>query len=907
MQLVGRERERERVRALLDEALAGRGNALVVRGEAGMGKTALLADAVASQSEFTVTRLDGIESEMELPYAGLHRLLLPFTDVVDELPQRQRNAVRSAFGTGDMPEVPDRFAVGLATLSILDRAATRSPLLCVVDDVQWVDRDSLDALALAGRRLGAERVAMLFSGREDAQGASLDGLPVLQLDGLATDDALSLVRHAVDGGLPDHVAANVVRATGGTPLAILELGRAFSADQLSWRTMLPEPLPIGRHLEAHFLRAVADLPERTQTYLLLVAAEPSGDTSVVSNAAATLGVSGSDADPAVDCRLLTQATPPVFRHPLIRSAIYRGATAAARRLVHTSLANATVLEVDADRRAWHLAAAAEGVDESVARDLESSAARARARGGHAAAGIFLSRAAELTPDRERRAERVLAAATSHLAGGQPTRARALLDGADLRFQNPVHRAHATRLEGAIGYASGDMPGAIDSLMRAARTFAEFDVPLARRTLLQATAAARFAGVFAPVGGRPEDIARAARHLRRGVGGGSSAPDLLLEAYESLHLDGIATAMPVLRRALGAVAAADANNEESLLWLEVGAWVASTIADDEALYTLSKRLVDEAREQGALVHLAHGLLYRAMSSLLGGSMRAARLDFSERAELLAALGVRADVGAMILAAWAGQADETRSRIADVESYAIEHELGWMLVFTEYARAILGISFGNYEAALAGASTHYDDDSFLVVVGFPNIIEALARAGRIDEAQQARAVFAEPVGAIGGTIGPGLLARVDGLLDDAHGEQHFRNAIRLLESTSAELQLARANLLYGEWLRRRKRLTEARVYLRTAHESFTNRGLAGFAARARIELQAAGETVGPADNAPTADLTAQEAQVARLAADGLTNQEIASKLFLSASTVDYHLRKVFRKLGISTRRRLREVLA
>ncbi len=677
--------------------------------------------------------------------------------------------------------------------------------------------------------------------------------------------------------------------------------------QLSWRTMLPEPLPIGPHLEAHFLRAVAHLPERTQTYLLLVAAEPSDDSGVVSSAAAALGVCGADADAAVDCGLLTQATPPRFRHPLIRSAVYRGASAAERRRVHTSLAEATVLEIDADRRAWHLAAAAEGVDESIACDLESSATRARARGGHAAAGIFLSRAAELTPDRERRAERVLAAATSHLAGGQPARARALLAGADLRFQNPVHRAQATRLAGAIDYASGDMPRAIDSLMRAARTFAEFDVPMARRTLLQATAAARFAGVFAPVGGRPEDIAQAARQLRRRAGDSTAAPDLLLEAYESLHLEGHATALPVLRRALRAVAAVDSNSEESLLWLEVGAWVASTIADEEALYTLSKRLVDAAREQGALVHLAHGLLYRAMSSFLGGALRAARIDFSEPSELLAALGVRADVGTMILAAWAGEADETLARIADVERYAIEHELGWMFVFTEYARAILGISFGNYEAALAGASTRYNDDSFLVVIAYPNIVEALARAGRIAEAQEARDVFAERVAAIGGTIGLGLLARLDGLLDDARGEQHFRSAIALLESSRAELQLARTNLLYGEWLRRRKRLTEARAHLRTAHEAFTRRGLAGFATRTRIELEAAGEVVGPADNGPPVDLTSQEAQVARLAADGLTNQEIASKLFLSASTVDYHLRKVFRKLGITTRRRLREVLA
>ena len=628
---------------------------------------------------------------------------------------------------------------------------------------------------------------------------------------------------------------------------------------------------------------------------------------MIVEAAIRLGMDAAAADAATDRRLFDLRARPLFRHPLIRSAVYGGATGSERRRVHAALASATDARKDNDRRAWHRAAASGGFDEAIAVELEEGAERARARGGYSAAGTFLARAADLTSDPGRRADRVLAAANSHLVGGAPARARALLDAANLEFGDPLQEARAMRVDGAIDFARGDMPAAVSQLMRAARALAPFDPGEARKVLLHAAAAARFAGPYSPPGGRPHDIARAAQQLVLPDGHETIAPYLLLDGYACLHLHGPAAALPVLQRALAALAEADATSEESMLWLGIGCWVAGEIADDEALGTLSNRVVDAARDQGALIHLANGLLYLSMYNLLNGSVERARSTFAERNALMTAVGIAVDVGPMVIAAWAGNEAEARAEIEVVSRYAVERRQGWMFGFVDYARQTLELGCGNYDAALADGVSEYQDDSFLGVVSFPSMIEALVRSGRVDEATAALSAYSERASRIATPMSLGLLARASALLAaDDRAESLYEEAVARLSQTRAEIHVSRAHLLYGEWLRRQNRRTEARRHLRVAHERFLEQGVGAFAERARIELEATGERARRRAADTANDLTPQETEIARLAASGLTNAEIGTKLYVSARTVDYHLRKVFRKVGVRSRRHLARAL-
>jgi DNA-binding CsgD family transcriptional regulator len=426
-------------------------------------------------------------------------------------------------------------------------------------------------------------------------------------------------------------------------------------------------------------------------------------------------------------------------------------------------------------------------------------------------------------------------------------------------------------------------------------------------VLEAVGAARVAGRFCPDGGRNVDLARLARELPLPAGVEATAPHLLLDGFVALHLEGHAVAVPILHRALAALAECDPDGEEALQWLGTGCWVAGAVADDDALYTLGARVVDAARRQGAIVQLTHGLLYLAMANLLRGSLGRSRSCFAERSALLATLGIDVDVGRMVVAGWGGPEASVRDEISHVTRVATERRQGWMLVFAEYARAILELGLGNYEVVVEHNDRRYDDDSFLAVVGFPNVIEAMARSGRRDDAEAALGVFAERTKVNATNLSLGLLARTRAILaDDASADALYQEAITRLERSRAYLQLGRALLLYGEWLRRQQRPTEARVHLRAAYELFSDREAAVFAERARIELEATGERARQRTVDASSELTPQERQVATLAADGLTNAEIATKLFLSASTVDYHLRKVYRKMSIGSRRELGRAL-
>jgi DNA-binding CsgD family transcriptional regulator len=907
VRILGRLDERRSLDVILDAARSGLSGALVVRGGPGMGKTSLLDYAVDSAAGFRVSRIAGVQSEMELAYAALHRLLVRFLPLLDGLPPPQRHALGTAFGLVEGPP-PDRFMVGLGSLGLLASAAGARPLLCVVDDAQWVDRESLEALAVVGRRLYADRVALLFGAREEEEvDARLDGLDELQLGGLADDVALELIRTVVSGPLDPRAAGRLVKETEGCPLAIIELGAGITAEELSARALIPEPLPLSRRIEAHFLRRISALPVPTQEFLLVAAADPSGDPVVVAGAAEHLRLPEDASGPAMAAGLFELASPTRFRHPLVRSAVYSAASSSDRRRAHAALAAATDATRDPDRRAWHLAAATVGPDEDVAVGLEQAAGRARARGGCSAAGVFLVRAAELTPYRERRAQRVIAAAQSLFAGGAPRRARALLEASDTDISDPLQRATALRLQGAIRYALGEAQAAVSILMEAAQALQPFDAHLSRATLLQALAAARSIGRFAAPGQTEADIAVAARAMPLPAGATPSTADELLDGYVALFLDGYQSAAPLLRRALSTLRADHSASEEILLWVAIGCWVAGSVGDDDALHALARRLVDQAREQGALVQLSNGLLFLAMSELLNGSLTSARAYFGERAELLAAFGIEVDVGRVVVPAWAGREAEARAEATAVTAYAIEQKQGWMLIFVEYALLVLDLGLGNYEAAFVRSTRDYQDDSFLVVVAFPGYIEAAVRCGQGTAAGAALEQLAARALTHPRPLTLGLLARSRALLtDDDTAEGLYREAIDRLRESRADLQLARAQLVYGEWLRRHNRRTDAREQLRTAHERFASVGAAAYAERARGELLATGERARKRGVDTTDDLTPQERQVALLASRGATNPEIATKLFVSPSTVDYHLRKVYRKLGVASRRQLGSAL-
>src|SRR6266851_4993782 len=876
--------------------------ALVVRGEPGVGKTSLLGYAAGSAAGFRVVRVAGVESELELGFAGLHRLLVSFLPAMAGLPPRLRNALGSAFGLTDGAPA-DRFAVGLAALSLLADAAAGSPLLCAVDDTQWLDQESLEVLAMVGRRVYAERIALIFGTRDAADGRPLlEGIPDIRVGGLPEHDALELLGSSVDGPLDPHLARRIVRETQGSPMAIIELVSELTAAELSGAGLLPEPLPLSRRLEAHFLRQVRAWPATTQTLLLVAAAEPSGDPRLITRAAARLGSPPAAAESAQAQGVIVMSPEARFRHPLIRSAVYGGASPADRRRAHQALAAEMNPERDADRRAVHLAAAAAGPDEAVAAELDRAAGRAQARGGHSAAGALLARAAQLTRDEDRWAERILAAAHAHLAGGAPARARLLLEQT-AEISDPFQQARMRRLQGLIRYALGQAQGTASILVDAARALQPFDARLARGTMLEALEAARVTGRFTATGESDLDVCRAARAMPLPPGSPPGVADLLLDGATALVLDGHAAAVPVLGPAIAGLLADPSDSADALLWLGIGCWAAGAVGDDTSLHELATRLEHRARDKGALVALSTGLLFLAMSELLDGSLAAVRAHFTERAEIMATVGRRSDVGELVVLAWRGRETEARAAAAAVTRYATEHGHGWMLAFADYARAVLELGLGNYRAAFPSDPGNYRDNPFLGIVGLPDLIEAASRCGERAVAAEATAEFAARALPGGTAIALGLLAVSRALLaDDASAERLYQDAIGHLSHCRGNLRKARAHLLYGEWLRRQKRRLDARTQLHAAHEMFLRMGADAFAERARVELAATGERARKRTNDTRRDLTPQEAQIALLASRGATNGEIAGRLFLSASTVDYHLRKVFRKLELTSRRQL-----
>jgi DNA-binding CsgD family transcriptional regulator len=904
--LRGRRSERAALDGLLADVQAGRSRVLALRGEAGVGKTALLDYLQEHASGFRVVRTVGVESEMELAFAGLHQLCTPLLGGLTALPGPQRDALDVVFGLS-AGQPPDRLLVGLAALGLLSAVAEEQPLVCLVDDAQWLDQASAQALTFVARRLLAEPVALVFAVRDPIEEQQWRGLPLLTVEGLRNDDARALLDWVIPGRLDERVRDRIVAETRGNPLALLELPRGLSAAELAGGFGLPNAPTLASRIERSFLRRLDPLPVRTRRLLLAAAAEPIGDVTLLWRAAGWLGIGPDAAAPAEAAGLIELGARVRFRHPLLRAAVYRAAAVPARREVHRALAEATDPDADPDRRAWHHAHAATGPDEAVAGELERSAARAQGRGGVAAAAAFLQRSAELTPDPARRGARALAAARAKFAAAAPDAAYELLAMAELGQLDKLQRAELARLRAQMAFAERRESDAPRLLLGAAKKLGPLDSGLARETYLEAVGAAIFAGRL----GRGLSVREVAEAARTAAPSAPQPPrpiDLLLDGAVTRLTEGYVAGVPLLRRALDALRQGG-GEADTMGWLWLAS-VAPELWDDTTWHELTARAIGLARDGGALTVLPVLLIYRAGVHVHAGEFGAAAGLIEEANAITAATG-NASLGyiAMMLAAWRGEETPTLELIKAVVRDATAIGEGRALGLAWHATAVLYNGLGGYEAALAGArrACEYEDLSFFGW-SLAEFVEAGARSGARDEAAAALRQLDERTGAAGSDWALGIQARSRALLSDGPAaDTLYREAIDRLGRSRIAVHLARAHLVYGEWLRREQRRVEAREHLRAAHGMFGRFGAAAFAERARRELLATGETVRKRTVDARGALTVQEAQVARLAAEGHTNPEIGAQLFISPRTAEYHLHKVFSKLGVSSRRQLRHRLA
>ena len=892
---------------LLAEVRAGRSRALVVRGEPGIGKTALLSYAADTAQDFRVARAEGVESEMELPFAALHQLCGRMLDRLEALPAPQREALEVAFGLR-AGSAPDRFLVGLAVLDLLSDAATSQPLLCLVDDAQWLDQASAQALAFVARRLDAESVAMIFGTRDSEPRGDQAGLPELLLTGLPDADARALLASALPGRLDDRVRDRIIAESGGNPLALLELPRGATAAELAGGFGVAGPLPVTGRIEQSFLRRVRPLPQETQRLLVLAAAEPVGDPALLWRAARKLGISADAAAPAEADGLLTVGTRVTFRHPLVRSAVYQAAPAGDRRRAHEAIAEVTDQDNDPDRRAWHRAQAAAGPDEDVAAELERSAGRAQARGGFAAAAAFLEHSAALTPDPGRRAQRALAAAQAKYQAGAFNAALGLLATAESGPLDEFQRARADLLRGQIGSASRRGSDAPPLLLKAAKSLELLDVRLARETYLEALFAAVVAGRLA-IGGGARVVAEAARAAPPPPQPPRAA-DLLLDGLALVITEGYPAGASLLKQAVSAFRGTDVSREEGLRWLWQVCHGAGLLWDYENWDLLSARQAQLARDAGALTALPFALTTRAGVHLWAGEFTVAASLVAEVESVTEATGSSfAPYGNLALAALQGREAEAAELIEAGTKDAEHRGEGERLTFIQLATAVLCNGRGRYAEALAAAQQASEDSPANLFANWAvaELIEAATRSGAPERAIGALQRLSAIARASGTDWVLGIEARSQALvIEGQSAETRYREAIDRLGRTHLRMELGRAHLLYGEWLRRENRRTDAREQLRTAHQMLAAMGADGFAERAARELSATGERVRKRIADTPAQLTARETQIAQLASDGLSNPEIAAQLFMSPRTVEYHLHKVFAKLAISSRRQLHAVL-
>ena len=902
MKLLGRRSECEFLDAVLGDSLAGQSRSVVLRGDAGAGKSALLEYVVDRSNGWRVESAVGVESEMELDYSGLHQLCGPMLDRLDRLPAPQRSALATVFAYEDGP-APARFLVGLATLSLLADVAEHQPLLCVVDDAQWLDYASAQILLFVARRLLAERIAVVCAARTGLGDNILVGLPVLTVPGLGDADARALLLENLTGSIDAAVCEQLILDSHGNPLALLELPRTWNVSDLAGGFGLPAHHPVTNRIEQSFAKRLSQLPGETQQLLLVAAAEPLGDPLLLHQASEILELDLTASGPAADAQLLEISERVKFAHPLVRSAAYRSADARDRRRVHGALAEATDPARDPDRRAWHLALAAPAPDEEIAVDLEHSAGRAQSRGGVAAAAAFLERAFTLTADDDRRGERALAAAEMSFQAGSFNAVGRLLATPEItREPDGFLNARAQLLHGHVAFVASYAGDAAPLLLKAAMSLERFDISAARDAYLMAYASAFSAGHLGPSGILPQ-ICRAIEALPASRGTADPA-DILLEGLARVHTDGRAVAMPILQRA--AHAAAQMPAEDVVRWGWIAPMASHLAWDSDGGTALYNRHLTIMRDAGALAELPVYLSATALDKAWSGDLAGARLLIEESDTVAAATGSQLPPSARLrLVALEGDEAVASAFIEDAMAKAIAAGQGLIVRVAQWSAAVLYNGLRQYEKAASAALqvTADDVDPYPHMWALPELVEAASRTGRVEAAHSAFSRLVEVTQPAGTDWALGTQARSRALLSQGDpAEQLYQEAIERFGRTSLLPELARAQLLYGEWLRREGRRVDARLRLRAAREIFAATGMEAFTDRADRELAATGETVRSRTPEARDELTAQEQQIAQLARDGHSNAEIGARLFLSARTVEWHLRKVYAKLGITSRRDL-----
>lgn len=891
--LVGRDAELKTLADLLATVRAGGSAGLVVRGEPGIGKSALLEQLIATATGLQVVRAVGVEGEVDLPYAALHQLCRPMADAISGLPQPQSDALQVAFGLS-AGEAPDRYIVGLAALSLMSEAAATRPVLCVVDDAQWLDPETTRALAFVARRLGADSVGLVFATREVVE--ELGGVPELHLDGLSAADSRTMLDSILVGHLDGMVRERLLAESHGNPLALIELPRALTPAEAATGIVRQSRESLSTRIEDSFRFQLEQLPDETRRLLLLAAAEPLGDPLLLVDAAAQLGLRVESADSAEEAGLFQVRERCSFRHPLVRSAVYGAATPAERREAHGAIAEAIDPKLDPDRRAWHRAHATPAPDEGVAMELEGTAARAKARGGLAAAGAFLERAAILTPDMRKRAERALAAAEVMYEAGSFDSVENLLHAIDARHLDAVQLARVDALEAEVCLERGEVTTEmILKLLAAAKQLDDDDS--ARVYALDALKYAFWSG-------QPPTLEAVAEALSETPAAESSVAGLLTRGWAQMLERGFPAGTDLMRQAMILLREKPALEESDLSLLPYTEGITLNSWDIDSWETLARQRLQLVRDIGALRELPEALGNWVVYWVSIGDLPKAATVLAELEAVIEATGAyQGSLG--WFEAWRFDEPEALARIE-----AAEHaNPNYAASFYEHSRAVVYNAGGRYEAALAAAQRSCElhplgTHSWALI----DLVEAAARSGDQERARAASDQLKARTRLVSTEWGLGLEARCAALVADnaTAAEALYAEAVERLGRAGTRPDLARAHLLYGEWLRREGRRLDAREQLRTAYEMFSDMGIPGFAERARRELAATGETARKRTDETRDELTAQEAQIAQLASEGLTNPEIGAKLFLSPRTIEWHLRRIYPKLGVSSRKELRAVL-